>query len=134
MKLLGNHFLFVSCFLTLSTFAVEAQVGKVDTKAKTKPTLVVLGTYRMETAGNSGANPESADVTTPERQKQIAALVEKLKKIKPTKIALECDITNDPKVNNAFNQYLSGSYQLSKNETNLIGFRLAKELSCVRSM
>ncbi|HSK72750.1 MAG TPA: DUF5694 domain-containing protein [Pyrinomonadaceae bacterium] len=129
MKLRANIFLFVSFFLILSTFAAEAQVGKVDASAKTKPTLVVLGTYRMETAGNNVKDPKAADITAPERQKQIAALVERLKKIKPTKIALECAIASDARTNDAYNQYLSGSYQLSKNETNQIGFRLAKELS-----
>jgi hypothetical protein len=129
MKLRGNIFLFASCFFILSTFAVEAQVGMVDASAKTKPTFVVLGTYRMETAGNNVENGKVADMTSPERQKQIVALVERLKKFKPTKIAIECDIANDARTHDAYNQYLSGDYQLSKNETNQIGFRLAKELS-----
>ena len=81
MKLIEKFFLFVFCFLFLSTFAVKAQIGIVDRDAKTKPTLVVLGTYHMGTPGNNVINGKVDDISTPERQKQIVELVEKLKKI-----------------------------------------------------
>jgi hypothetical protein len=130
VKLHRSFFLFVICFLFLLTFAVNAQIGIVDQNAKTKPTLVILGTYHMGTPGNNVVNPKVADITTPERQKQIVELVQKLKKFKPTKIVLECDHPEaDAKIQELYNKYLSGNYQLSKNETNQIGFRLAKELS-----
>lgn len=127
MKLIENFFLFVFCFLFLSAFAVKAQVGIVDQDAKTKPTLVVLGTYHMGTPGNNVINGKVDDISTPERQKQIIELVEKLKKLKPTKIAVECDIEDDAKTQEIYDKYLSGKYELTKNETNQIGFRLAKD-------
>lgn len=127
MKLRGAIFLFAFCFLILSTFAVKAQIGAIGASAKTKPTLVVLGTYRMETVNE--INPDLSDLTTPERQKQIATLVERLKKFKPTKIAIECDLADNARTNDAYNRYLSGDYQLSKNETNQIGFRVAIQLN-----
>ncbi len=127
MKSRASYYLFGFCFLFLSPLAVKAQVGVVDRDAKTKPTLVILGTYHMGTPGNNVVNPKVADITTPERQKQIAELVERLEKFKPTKIILECDSEDDAKTQEIYNQYLSGNYQLSKNETNQIGFRLAKE-------
>ncbi len=127
MKMRKNLFLFGFCFLFLSTFTVKAQIGIVDQDAKTKPTLVVLGTYHMATPGNNVVNPTVADVSTPERQKQIIELVKNLKNFKPTKIVVECDLEKDAKTQEIYNQYLAGSYQLSKNETNQIGFRLAKE-------
>ena len=115
-------------FCLLSTFTVKAQTGIVDQDAKIKPTLVILGTYHMGTPGNNVVNPKVADITTSERQKEIAELVEKLKNFKPTKIVLECDHPEaDAKTQENYDGYLSGSYQLTKNETNQIGFRLAKE-------
>jgi hypothetical protein len=128
MRLRGQKFLLGFCFLFLSTFAVKAQIGIVDRDAKTKPTLVVLGTYHMGTPGNNIVNGKVDDVTSAVRQKQIVQLIERLKQFKPTKIVLECDLENDAKTNETYGRYLSGSYQLSKNETNQIGFRLAKEL------
>ena len=127
MKLIEKIFLFVFCFLFLSTFSVKAQIGIVNQDAKTKPTLVVLGTYHMGTPGNNVINGKVDDISTPERQKQIVELVEKLKKFKPTKIAVECDVEDDAKTQEIYNKYLSGKYELTKNETNQIGFRLAKD-------
>ncbi|MDQ3257999.1 MAG: DUF5694 domain-containing protein [Acidobacteriota bacterium] len=127
MKLRENFFLFCFGFLFLSTFIVKAQIGIVDRDAKVKPTLVILGTYHMGTPGNNVVNPKVTDVTVPERQKQIVELVEKLKKFKPTKIVVECDLEDDAKTQGIYNKYLSGNYQLSRDETNQIGFRLAKE-------
>jgi hypothetical protein len=127
MKLLQKAFLFGFCSLFLSTFAVKAQLGIVDREATIKPALVVLGTYHMGTAGNNVVNGKVDDVTSPERQKQIVKLIEKLEKFRPTKIVVECDLENDAKTQEIYARYLAGSYQLSKNETNQIGFRLAKE-------
>ena len=81
----------------------------------------------MGTPGNNLVNPKVADITAPERQKQIVELVEKLKKFQPTKIVIECDLEDDAKTQEIYSKYLSGNYQLTKNETNQIGFRLAKE-------
>src|SRR6266446_1818430 len=128
MKLREQTFLFGFCFLFLSTFVVKAQIGIVDRDAKIKPTLVVLGTYHMGTPGNNVVNGKVDDVTSPERQKQMMQLVGRLKQFKPTKIVVECDLEDDAKTKEVYERYLSGSYQLSRNETNQIGFRLAKEL------
>ena len=128
MKLREKFFLFGLCFLTLPMSAAKAQTGIViDRNARIKPALVVLGTYHMGTPGNNVVNGKVDDVAGPERQKQIVELVEKLKKFKPTKIVVECDLEDDAKTREIYERYLSGNYQLSKNETNQIGFRLAKE-------
>jgi hypothetical protein len=82
----------------------------------------------MGTPGNHNVNPKVADISTPERQKQIIELVEKLKQFKATKIVVECDLEKDAHTEEIYRQYLSGDYQLTKNETNQIGFRLAKAL------
>lgn len=128
MKLHERFFLFVFCFLILSAFSVRAQIGIVDRDAKIKPTLVVLGSYHMGTPGKNVVNGKVDDIISPERQKQIVELIEKLKKFKPTKIAVECRLENNAKTQEIYDKYLSGNYQLSKDETDQIGFRLAKEL------
>jgi hypothetical protein len=115
------------CLLFLFAFGVNAQVGIVDQDTKIKPALVILGTYHMGTPGNNVVNPKVADITTPERQKQILEMVRRLSKFKPTKIVLECDLEDTGKVQERYEKYLSGNYQLSKNETNQIGFRLAEK-------
>jgi hypothetical protein len=128
MKLPGYIFLSSFSFLFLSASAATAQVGIVDKRAIKKPTLVVLGTYHMTTTTTNVVNNQVDDITSPERQKQVVELVGKLKSFKPTKIALECDVTDNTRIQGFYDQYLNGNRQLSKNETNQIGFRLAKEL------
>lgn len=128
MKPRGNLFLFGFCLLFLSAPAARAQIGIVDADAETKPALVILGTYHMGNPGSNVVNGKVDDVTSPERQKQMVELVERLKRFRPTKIVVECDTEDDAKTQEAYAKYLSGNYQLSKNETNQIGFRAAKEL------
>lgn len=128
MKLHGRILFSIFCFPFLLAASAKAQLGIVDRNAEKKPTLVVLGTYHMSATTTNVVNNQVDDITSPERQKQVVELVGRLKKFKPTKIALECDTDDDAKVQDLFNQYVAGTRQLSKNETNQIGFRLAKEL------
>ena len=123
-----HHLFFLVFFLATCFVTVVAQVGIVNKDAKIKPVFMFLGSYHFGTQGNNVIKTDVSDVTTPERQKQIADLIKKLKKFKPTKIVVEIDYTEDAKTQELYNEYLKGNYQLTKNETNQIGFRLAKEL------
>jgi hypothetical protein len=128
MKFFMKFCLIVIFCLFYQVSILNAQVGIVDRDAKAKPALVVLGTYHMGTHGNNVVNPKVDEVTTSARQKQMLELIEKLKKFNPNKIALECDVENDAKTQDIYNQYLAGTYGLSKSESDQIGFRLAKEM------
>jgi hypothetical protein len=128
MKSREKYTLVALGFFVFGAASVKAQIGIVDSRAKVKPTLVILGTYHMGTPGNNIVNGKTDDVTTPGRQKQMAALIEKLKKFRPTRIAVEIDSEDALKTQGIYDKYLSGNYQLTKNETNQIGFRLAKAL------
>lgn len=96
------------------TFAQKDQ----ETSPK-KPTILVLGVYHL--------NGNGEDVTTPKRQQEIGEIVALLKRFQPTKIAVEVLVDN-VKIDEDYRLYRDGRYQLSPNETNQIGFRLAKEL------
>jgi len=108
----------VWALLLVLTFHTDSSAQNNQASAK-KPVILVLGTYHMTGSGE--------DVTTPKRQKEIEELVARLKHFRPTKIAVEA-LFDNAKVNESYGQYLDGTYQLSRNETNQIGFRLAKEL------
>jgi len=125
---LREKFCLVVCFLFCQVLIVNAQIGIVDRDAKIKPALMILGSQHLGAQGNNIVKAKVFDVLAPERQKQIAALIEKLKKFKPTKIVVEIDTEDEAKANELYDKYLAGNYQLTKNETNQIGFRLAKEL------
>lgn len=110
-----GYFWAVLWVLTLCT----APFGQNDKTAAKKPTILILGTYHM--------SDDREDVTTPKRQKEIEELVARLKMFQPTKIALEAMFDNT-QINENYKQYVDGSYQLSRIETNQVGFRMAKEL------
>ncbi|WP_138429815.1 DUF5694 domain-containing protein [Fodinibius saliphilus] len=113
---------------TILPITLKAQLGNVTQNAKEKPKLVILGTYHMATTTSNVINTDVDDVTTPERQREILELMDKLKKFKPTKIALECDYEVNDKAQKQYKDYLAGDFELTRNEVHQIGFRLGKEL------
>jgi hypothetical protein len=92
-----------------------------------RPEILVLGTYHMSNPGRDIYNMKADDVLSPKRQQEIAQLIEVLKRFHPTKIAFEADIGSE-RVKQEYSDYLAGKYTLSRDETNQIGYQLAKEL------
>src|ERR1700683_3057527 len=92
-----------------------------------RPEILVLGTYHMSSPGRDVYNMQADDVLAAKRQEEIAQLIEVLKKFHPTKIAIEAD-AGSQRVAQEYSDYLAGKYTLTRNETNQIGYRLAKEL------
>src|SRR5271166_267787 len=92
-----------------------------------KPQIMVLGTYHMANRGRDLYNMQVDDVRAPKRQQELAQLTEVLAKYQPTKIAIEAD-PDSKSVPAAFQDYLAGKHDLSQDETEQIGFRLAKRL------
>jgi hypothetical protein len=92
-----------------------------------RPEIMVLGTYHMANPGHDIHNMQADDVLSPKRQQEIAQLIEVLKRFKPTKIAIEADISGK-RATQEYADYLAGKYMLSRNEIDQIGYRLAKEL------
>jgi len=89
--------------------------------------VLVLGVYHMANPGRDIFNMKADDVLAPKRQAEIAELVAVLKKFRPTKVAVEADFWNED-VAKRYADYVAGKHELSRNETEQVGFRLAKEL------
>lgn len=110
--------------LVLSTLvALPAAAQEAPAKAE----ILVLGVYHMANPGRDIFNTNADDVLAPKRQAEIAELVAVLEKFRPTKIAVEADFS-DSRVPKAYAEYLAGKHELTRNETEQIGFRLAKQL------
>jgi len=97
------------------------------TQSDARPEILVLGTYHMANPGRDIYNMKADDVLSPKRQQEIEQLVETLKKFHPTKIAIEAD-AGSQRVEQEYSDYVAGKYTLTRNETNQIAYRLAKEL------
>ena len=94
---------------------------------KPQPTVMVVGTYHFDNPGRDLLNIHSEGILTPEKQKEIAAVVDVLKKFQPTKVVIEAPL-NSEKIKQKYADYLEGKYTLTANEVDQLGLRLAKEM------
>ena len=80
---------FVVCGLAITgTSEVRAQTAEV-------PEILVLGTFHMASPGSDLHNGEVDDVLSETRQREMAELMEVLRRFRPTKIAVEAGVGSD---------------------------------------
>ena len=106
----------------LSPASAQAPTGETG-----RPEVLVLGTYHMANPGSNVFDADADDVLAPRRQAEIAEVIEVLREFRPTKIAVEARFS-DRTTQARYAAYLAGEVELTRNETDQIGFRLAKEL------
>jgi hypothetical protein len=111
----------VAVLLTLNPMPAAPQ------SAPARAEVLVLGVFHMANPGRDIVNSQVDDVLAPRRQAEIAELIAVLKKFRPTRIAVE-ESFNDAAAARRYGDYLAGRHELTRNETQQIGFRLAKEL------
>ena len=117
--------------VTLSAFfassAICQQAAAPNGAAPARPEILILGTYHMANPGRDIYNTQADDVLAPKRQAEIGEVIEVLKRFRPTKIAVERD-PSDERLRKDYAGYLAGTRELTRNEIEQIGYRLAKEL------
>ncbi|HEX8172217.1 MAG TPA: DUF5694 domain-containing protein [Thermoanaerobaculia bacterium] len=111
--------------LALLTPAAHAQKAEQCPAGRTP--ILILGTYHMASPGLDAVNAKVDDVLAPKRQQEIAHLVEQLAAFRPTKVALEASRISTT-VPRQYADYRAGKYQLTANEIDQIGYRLAAKL------
>jgi uncharacterized protein DUF5694 len=106
---------------------VSQQLPAEKPVARARAEVLVLGVYHMSNPGRDVVNMQADDVLAPKRQAEIAEVIAVLKTFHPTKIAVEAGFDNDA-ISTRYGDYLVGKHELTRNEVEQIGFRLAKEL------
>jgi hypothetical protein len=81
----------------------------------------------MANPGRDVHNMQADDMLSPKRQSEIAQLIDVLKRFHPTKVAIEAEL-GDERVTRQYLDYCKGTYTLTRNEDDQIGYRLAKVL------
>ncbi|GJG89757.1 hypothetical protein tb265_49380 [Gemmatimonadetes bacterium T265] len=114
--------------LRLGLALVTAASSTLAAQAQPRPELLIVGSYHMANRNHDVYNMRADDVSSPDRQRQVAQVIEVLKKFRPTKIAIEADIDDGARVDREYAEYRAGTYTLSRDETNQLGYRLAREL------
>ena len=118
------------CMFVLTISAVFPAVyhqALADKSAPARAEVLVLGVYHMANPGRDIFNMQADDVLAPKRQAEVAQVIETLRKFHPTKIAVESDVSSD-RITKLYSDYLAGKHELTRDETEQFGFRLAKEL------
>jgi hypothetical protein len=87
--------------------------------------VVILGTFHMANPGQDAVNTV-VDMSTERRQREILALVERLARWRPTRIAIEAARVGSPWPER-YAAWAAGTYAMGMNEIEQVGFRLAKQ-------
>jgi hypothetical protein len=88
--------------------------------------VLILGSYHMDNPGRDIVNMKADDVLAPKRQAEMRELLDTLGRFRPTKIAIEA--SSDSRKIKMYGDYLADKHELSRDEREQIGFRLAREL------
>lgn len=99
-----------------------------ETEAMSDPQVMLLGSYHLANNNRDVINVLIENVLTAPRQQQIIDLVECLAQWKPTRIAVEWDRSDQAGLDSRYATFLMGNYELTANEIDQIGLRLAKQL------
>lgn len=122
-----GKFLFLVALIHGAIHLAFGQQPMEKSPAPSRTEVLVLGVYHMANPGLDAFNMQADDVLAPKRQAEITQLIEVLKSFHPTKIAVESD-SEDDRVVKRYAEYLANKHELTRNEIEQVGFRLAKEL------
>jgi hypothetical protein len=111
--------------LAVAALAFSASAAE---PAKAAPEVLVLGVFHFDNPGLDFVKSEVPDVLAPERQKEIATIVDQLAAFKPTKIVVEWPADKAAELERRYADYRAGKYELTRSETYQLAFRLAKAL------
>ena len=119
--------------LLLTTASLADAAGRFDPRPCEPGQLQVmlLGMYHMSNPGMDAINREADDVLSDRRQAEIADLIMRLARFAPQRIMVE-SAYGDPWAQQRYEAYLTGEHELSRNETQQVGFRLARQLGHAR--
>lgn len=90
--------------------------------------VLILGVFHFHNPNADYAQFEGIDVLTPERQREIEAVAGRLEAFAPTRIAVERPPSDADSLDARLARYRAGTRELTANETEQLGFRLALRL------
>ena len=118
--------------LTLLTLAATLATTPVQTEwieTEAAPVQVmVLGSYHFTGGGQDLHNAQVDDHLSPQRQAEIADVIEALAGFAPTKVMVELTPEYEAAFNAEYQAYLAGEHALTVNERQQLGMRLAAHL------
>ncbi|WKN30346.1 DUF5694 domain-containing protein [Porifericola rhodea] len=117
--------LVIYIFLITTVFSQQLNAQKLE--GQNLPKVAVLGMFHFVSKNNT-VSQNFTEVYSERRQREIEELVASLRQYQATKIAVERPYRTEDELNQAYQAYLQGAYDLSAEETDQVAFRLAKAL------
>ncbi len=111
------------CVISLLLFAVGPTVVADEGQ---QPALVMLfGVFHFANPGADVVKTDTIDVMTDENQAYLEALARRISTFNPTAVLLEFPPERDSEIQERFDQYVEGRFELPSNEIYQLGFRVA---------
>lgn len=124
-KLVSLVFVFAVCSIS------PAQVKTLPEKIE----VMTLGVFHFNFPNRDVKKidkKDQIDVYEEKYQNEIVKIVKALKDFKPTRIVIERTPASQKKVDSLYEAYRQGKHSLARDETEQLGFRLAKEMNIKR--
>ncbi|MEO0365507.1 MAG: DUF5694 domain-containing protein [Pseudomonadota bacterium] len=90
--------------------------------------ILILGTFHFLCSTSDERTLKGLDMLSRKRQLEIEELLARLAEFRPTHIAVEVDRSQQNKLDERYESYISGQYTLTANEIDQIAFRLGEML------
>lgn len=120
----------------LATLAVGALAGMAAAQGVSfsgnRPALLILGSPHFDNPSRDIANTRVENVLTPDRQREIEAVVDRLARFHPNHVAVEWNAADQAKLDKRYADYRAGRYKLTADERDQLGLRLAARLNLPR--
>ncbi len=98
-------------------------------EAEPRPQLLLLGVFHFRDAGLDDHKPQHGfDILSERRQEELGDVLDRLRELGPTRIAVERRLGVEDELNAEYTSYRRGELELGAHEIHQIGFRLADSL------
>jgi hypothetical protein len=126
-----GHYLWVPLAMAASAVLFGQ---RLPTKPFAQAKVLILGTFHFEDAGLDDYRPKHLlDFSSNSRQREVADLLDRLARFRPTKIAVGWPAERQAALDSKFGEYMASSEdRAGKNEIYQLGFRLARRLGHTR--
>jgi hypothetical protein len=121
-----------SVVLALAVTSVSAGGQQLRPPVSEPVQVLILGTYHFANPGLDVVQVEVADISSPEKQAEVAEVVDALAAFRPTKVAVEVRAPGLARLDSLYSSYRAGDHDLGRNEVQQLGFRLADRFGHTR--
>jgi Family of unknown function (DUF5694) len=98
-----------------------------------KAQLMLLGTFHFVDGGlDLAKSAQDIDILSPKGQAEVELILDRLEQFKPSTIAIEAHTSRQTDIDQEYQAFCAGAFELSGNEIHQLGFKLARRLHHAR--